>query len=102
MRRAELRLATRSFTVFLQEGYYYAPSARTLPPLALQAIAGAIFEIVQRHVAGGQWDRLRGHVPLLAYLAIAPFAGPDKAIALVQELTAREDEAARRSGAQAG
>jgi AcrR family transcriptional regulator len=87
-RRAEE--ITRSFTVFLEEGYHYAPSARPLPRLALQAITGAIFEIIQRDVADGNWSDLLRRLPVLAYIALAPFAGPDEAITLVEELSTRE------------
>src|SRR6202007_1413855 len=45
IRRAEE--ITRSFTMFLHEGYHYRAQAASLPPLCSQAITGAIFEIVQ-------------------------------------------------------
>jgi len=39
-----------SFTLFLQEGYRFAPENPTPPsPLALEAIAATVFEIVYRH-----------------------------------------------------
>jgi AcrR family transcriptional regulator len=88
IRRAEE--ITRAFTIFLEEGYHYDAGASALPRLSSQAITGAIFEIIQRHVAAGEWAELPRHLPQLTYVAIAPFTGPPKAIELVEEMKARE------------
>jgi AcrR family transcriptional regulator len=88
IRRAED--VTRSFTMFVQEGHRYREQAASLPRLASQAIAGAIFEIVQRHVAEGRFDTLQAHLPQLTYLALAPFTGAEEAIGLVEDMKARE------------
>jgi AcrR family transcriptional regulator len=88
IRRAEE--ITRSFTIFLAEGYRYRPQAASLPRLASQAIAGAIFEIVQRQVERGEFATLRARLPQLTYIALAPFTGAREAIGLVEEMTARE------------
>ncbi len=83
-RRAEE--ITRSFTIFLEEGYRHRPQARELPRLFSQTIAGAVFEIVQRTIARGDAAELPRRLPELAYLAIAPFAGPEEAIRLIEEM----------------
>jgi AcrR family transcriptional regulator len=88
IRRAEE--ITRSFTFFLEEGYGYEGHARELPRLYLQAIAGAIFEILQRHVASGEYGELPRYLPQLVYIAIAPFTGAQEAIASVERLSAAE------------
>jgi AcrR family transcriptional regulator len=88
IRRAEE--VTRSFGIFLEEGYLYRPEAHALPRLSSQAIAGAVFEIVQRLVAAERWAELPAHLPQLTYIAIAPFTGAREAIALVEELKAHE------------
>jgi AcrR family transcriptional regulator len=93
IRRAEE--ITRSFTIFLQEGYRYRVEAASLPRLVSLAIAGAIFEIIQREVAAGEFAALRSHLPQLAYIAIAPFTGAEKAIELVEELKGQELDARR-------
>jgi AcrR family transcriptional regulator len=100
IRRAEE--ITRSFTIFLQEGYRYRAEAASLPRLCSQAIAGAIFEIVQRQFAAGEWRALPRHLPQLAYIAITPFTGPDEAIGLVEALKRQESRGrrARLSDAQ--
>jgi hypothetical protein len=51
-----------------------------------EAITGAIFEIIQRHVAQGDVTSLPMQLPQLVYIAIAPFIGCDKAIELVEEI----------------
>lgn len=88
IRRAEE--ITRSFGIFLEEGYGYRPEARALPRLCSQAVAGAIFEIIQRLVVAERWAELPAHLPQLTYIAIAPFTGAQAAIELVDELKARE------------
>lgn len=86
VRRAEE--VTRSFTIFLEEGYSYRPEAQELPRVCSQAIAGAIFEVIQRHVAHRDMVGLVRRLPQLTYSAIAPFTGAGEAIRLVKQLIA--------------
>jgi len=85
VRRAEE--ITRSFTFFLEEGYAHRPEARQLPRLCTEAIVGAIFELIQRHVAHEQIGGLSRRLPQIAYIAIAPFTGPSNAIDLLERLS---------------
>ncbi len=85
VRRAEE--TTRSFTIFLEEGYRQRPGGGELPRLFSQAIAGAIFEIIQRDVAAGATAQLPRRLPQLAYVASAPFLGPAAAIEMIGEKT---------------
>ncbi len=87
IRRAED--ITRSFTLFLEEGYRYRPEAEGLPRLYSQAISGALTELIQQDIENGRTTELRRRLPQLAYVAIAPFAGPDAARELVLDLIAR-------------
>jgi AcrR family transcriptional regulator len=80
---------TRSFTVFLEEGYRCSPESRALPRICSQAIAGAVFETIYRHIAHGDVTALARQLPLLAYIALAPFTGPVEAIALVTRMSNR-------------
>jgi AcrR family transcriptional regulator len=77
---------TRAFTIFLEEGYHYGAKIGKLPRLSLQAITGAIFEIVRRLVAQGEWHELPRHLPQLAYIALAPFIGTEEAIGRIEQL----------------
>jgi AcrR family transcriptional regulator len=87
IRRAEE--ITRSFTIFLEEGYGYRPQARELPHLCSEAITGAIFEVIQEHIARGETAALARQLPRLTYVVIAPFTGPEEAIRLVRQISAR-------------
>jgi AcrR family transcriptional regulator len=89
---------TRSFTIFLEEGYYYREDARSLPRLCSQAIAGAFFEIVQRQIAAGDPAPLAAHLPQLTYIAIAPFTGAEEAVGLVEEIRGRSSPPGDRDG----
>ena len=96
IRRAEE--ITRAFTIFLEEGYHRTERGRTLPRLYSQAITGAIFEIVQRLIARGEWMELHRHLPQLTYIAIAPFTGSEEAIELVEGMTAATRTVASSNG----
>ena len=96
VRRAED--VTRTFTVFLEEGYSQREQARALPRLYSQAISGAIFEMIQREVAAGNGARLPERLPQLVYIALAPFLGPREAIEQVSAMTA-EAHASERPAA---
>ncbi len=92
IRRAEE--ITRSFTIFLEEGYRYRPQAEALPKLGLQAIAGGAFEMIQRHAARGELEVLPALLPRLAYVCVAPFMGPTEAIKFLNDQIARKQAAA--------
>jgi AcrR family transcriptional regulator len=86
IRRAEE--ITRSFTIFLEEGYGHRPQAEKLPRLCSQAIAGAIFELIRRDVARGDAAELVRRLPQLTYISIAPFTGSRQAIEIIEQLAA--------------
>lgn len=92
IRRAEE--ITRSFTIFLEEGFGYRPQAQRLPRLSSEAITGAAFEIVQRHVARDDFAGLLERLPQLTYVAIAPFTGPEEAVRLIERLNSQRVAAA--------
>jgi AcrR family transcriptional regulator len=81
-----LEMTTRSFAMFLQEGHDYEPAGARLPPIRADAIVAATLAIVQRDLARGEVATLRQRLPLLAYLALAPFTGPLDAARLVEQL----------------
>ncbi len=87
IRRAEE--ITRSFAIFLEEGYGYRPRARELPRLCSEAIAGAIFEVIRGHIARRDTAALARQLPQLVYIVITPFTGSEEAIQLVRKLSAR-------------
>jgi AcrR family transcriptional regulator len=83
---------TRSFTLFLEEGYRYRPESAKLSRLSSEAVAGAIFELIQRRVARGEIATLGRSLPQLVYIAIAPFTGADAARDFVAERDAQASD----------
>ncbi len=83
VRRAEE--TTSSFTIFFEEGYRQRRHREELPRLFSEATAGAIFEVVQHEVAAGNTAALPRLLPQLSYVALAPFLGPEAAIAAIEE-----------------
>ncbi len=90
IRRAEE--ITRSFTIFLEEGYRHRPQAEKLPKLSTLAIAGGVFEMIQRHAARGELEVLPSLLPRLTYVCIAPFMGATGAIEFLNERMVRKRE----------
>jgi AcrR family transcriptional regulator len=76
----------RTVALFLEEGYSYSERGEVLPKTVSLAIAGAIFELIYRLVAKGDAASVPRHLPLLAYIALAPFLGTEEAVELVQKL----------------
>ena len=72
----------RTVALFLEEGYSYG-NRPELPKAASLAVAGAIFELIYRLVANGDSAAVPQQLPLLAYIALAAFLGPEKAVELV-------------------
>ena len=76
---------TRSFNIFLEEGYAYSTTRR--PHVFSEAITGAIFEVIRRHTARGESSALFDVLPQLTYLGLAPFVGAAEAVELVDAIT---------------
>jgi AcrR family transcriptional regulator len=84
IRRAEDN--TRTFSVFLEEGFATSADSFKRPELWAEAITGAIFEIIHRDVREGDFAALERRLPQLVYVAIAPFTGPGSAIRFVERM----------------
>jgi AcrR family transcriptional regulator len=81
-RNSELLLA---FTVFLQEGYQYKPSASPPSRIALAAIAATNFEAVYQRVRAGAESELQRLLPHAVFLELAPFLGPRETNRFIDE-----------------
>lgn len=68
--------ALHAFTALLGPGY---ERAGHVPAIAAEAIAGALFEIVAEEIHRGRAERLPELLPLITYIALAPFVGPQEA-----------------------
>jgi hypothetical protein len=77
-----------AFTIFLQEGFQYAKPSTPPSRVALEAIVTTIFEIVYSQTRASEDLRLSGLVPHLSFLSLAPFVGPERADALIDEMLA--------------
>ena len=75
--------------VFLQEGFRFRRQAGVLPTLCVEAITGAVFELVRRDLAAGDGAIVPRRLPQLTFVAIAPFTGPRVAARIVRDLSAR-------------
>lgn len=83
-RRAEDN--TRTFAVFLEEGFATSADGLKRPELWAEAITGAIFEIIHRDVREGDFAVLERRLPQLVYVATAPFVGPAPAVRFVERM----------------
>ena len=70
-----------SFQGFMAPGYELAPE---VPPLAAEAIGGAAYELLYRQVRSGGARSLQEAAPLMTYIALAPFLGPEEACAVAR------------------
>lgn len=78
-----------AFTIFLQEGSRYTESPPTRT--AMEAVAGAVFEIGYQQARAGQIEQVSRLAPHAAYLALAPFMGPARASEFVDAKLAEPD-----------
>lgn len=74
--------------LFLRDGLASGSAASRLPALSARATLGAVFALLQADALSGEFDRLPSRLPLLAYLTMAPFIGPQAAERAVQRLAA--------------
>ena len=66
----------------------------TVSQMAAHAITGAVFESFYGQASRGELAELPCQLPLLTYLATAPFIGPQKAVDAVERLSERAVRAA--------
>lgn len=72
------------FALFLEDGYRQNPGAARLPRACSEAIAGAILGLMRRVVVEGKTERMLTIAPAATYTILAPFIGPEDALAQVQ------------------
>jgi AcrR family transcriptional regulator len=78
-----------AYTLFLEDGYRQRLEAEALPRICSEAIAGAIHELMRRQVVAGRTERMLEILPQVVYVTLAPFAGPEAALRLIEERTGR-------------
>jgi AcrR family transcriptional regulator len=72
-----------AFSIFLEDGYRQRPEAERLPRLCSEAVGGAIWETLRRHVLAGRGKDVTELIPQAVYLALAPFVGAADALQYV-------------------
>jgi AcrR family transcriptional regulator len=87
-----------AFTIFLQEGSRLTDEPP--PRIAMEAIAGAVFEIGYRQVRRGRSEQISRLAPHATYLVLAPFMGPAAANEFIDERL-REETRERTQGSPA-
>jgi len=68
-----------AFAAYLQPGYHYAPSSRSVPGVAPEAIAGGIWQVLHNHIEHERVEDIADLAPQLVYVALAPFIGGKEA-----------------------
>jgi AcrR family transcriptional regulator len=71
--------ALASFTEFLRPGYELAPAGVEIPPVAAEAVAGGVWQIMHHYIEQQRLDELGDAAPQLVYLTLTPFVGPERA-----------------------
>lgn len=74
--------ALQRFGAALAPGY---ERASNVPAITGEAIAGGIFEIIAEEILCGRGERLRALLPLVTYITLAPFIGPQEAVRIARE-----------------
>lgn len=82
LRRHEESLASLA-RLLLEPGYELAPDT---PPIASEAIAGAIDSLLYDAIRAGGGPRVRAIAPTLTYIALSPFTGPELAAEVANDL----------------
>jgi AcrR family transcriptional regulator len=71
----------QAFTGLLDPGFEIAQ----VPPITGETIAGARFEIIAEEIHRGRTERLPELLPLITYITLAPFTGPEEAARIAGE-----------------
>jgi AcrR family transcriptional regulator len=73
-----------AFTLFVDDGYRFRPEAADLAPLVSKVLVCAVLEAVTFHVRHDRIEDLRGLIPIIVYMVLAPFMGTEDADRFVQ------------------
>lgn len=71
----------QALAALLDPGYERA----SVPPITSEAIAGARFEIIAEEIHRGRTERLPELLPLITYITLTPFIGPEEAALIAGE-----------------
>ncbi len=69
----------RGFGAYVDAGHDFVPNGHEAPPIAAEAVVGGCFQVLHHFVTAQRNAELPAAAPQLAYLALVPFLGPEKA-----------------------
>jgi AcrR family transcriptional regulator len=78
--------AIEMFAALLDQGFELAPDT---PPVAREAIGGAIYDLLYDQIRAGRAERLPELLPVTTFIALAPFTGVEQAAAVANERSRR-------------
>jgi AcrR family transcriptional regulator len=82
----EIRNSTlRAFAAYLDPAYELARGRKDVPPIAAEAIAGGIWQVLHYYVENDCLAELVGAAPQLTYFALTPFLGPVEAAKVARQ-----------------
>jgi AcrR family transcriptional regulator len=77
-----------AFRVFIDDGFEHSRPGATVPEIASEALVSAVLAIVTYLIRHERTRELRGLIPVIVYVVLAPFLGREEAAGFVQERTA--------------
>ena len=90
-----------AFVAYLRPGFELVQADRLVPPIAADAIGGAIWELLQHHIQHEPIARVVLLAPQVTYIALTPFLGASRAARIAVDTTVPSSrEGAEPSGAE--
>jgi AcrR family transcriptional regulator len=77
-----------AFAAYLMPGYELASGASSIPPIAAEAIAGGIWQVLYDYIDSECVEELPGTARQVAYLALVPFLGSEEAAVVARQSAA--------------
>ncbi len=90
-----------AFTAYLRPGFELAAAGDPVPPIAADAIGGAVWELLQYHIRHEPLEQLPLLAPQVAYVALTPFLGAPRAARVAVHAPEDAQDAEGASGAGA-
>jgi AcrR family transcriptional regulator len=78
--------AIEMFSALLEPGFDLAPGT---PPIAAEAVGGAIFDLLYHEIRDRGAERLLELLPIATFIVLTPFVGPEKAVEIANERSRR-------------
>jgi len=85
-----------AFAAYLQPGYHYARSGRSVPGIAPEAIAGGVWQVLHNHIEHERIEDIASLTPQLVFVALTPFLGAKEAARVARKRTVAAPAVAAR------